>query len=74
MDDLFSVDSKGLSDKTCKGVVRINKQDPDIAEGAYVGKERWPVTRASCLATRPTRLETKAPHTLHSNALEDSNF
>merc|ERR1712057_27545 len=38
-DDLSSVDSKGLSDKTCEVMVRINKQSPDIAGGVHVGKE-----------------------------------
>jgi len=33
------VDSKGLSDKTCEVLVRINKQSPDIAGGVHVGKE-----------------------------------
>jgi len=36
---LSSVDSKGLSDKTCEVLVRINKQSPDIAGGVHVGKE-----------------------------------
>jgi len=39
VDDLSSVDSKGLSDKTCEVMVRINKQSPDIAGGVHVGKE-----------------------------------
>merc|ERR1712083_146209 len=39
IDDLSSVDSKGLSDKTCEVLVRINKQSPDIAGGVHVGKE-----------------------------------
>jgi len=39
VDDLSSVDSKGLSDKTCEVLVRINKQSPDIAGGVHVGKE-----------------------------------
>merc|ERR1712113_1041970 len=39
VDDLSSVDSKGLGDKTCEGLVRINKQSPDIAGGVHVGKE-----------------------------------
>merc|ERR1712014_547925 len=38
-DDLSSVDSKGLSFKTCEVLVRINKQSPDIAGGVHVGKE-----------------------------------
>merc|ERR1719197_542252 len=38
-DALDSVDSKGLSDKTCEVLVRINKQSPDIAGGVHVGKE-----------------------------------
>jgi S-adenosylmethionine synthetase len=39
VDDLSSVDSKGLSDSTCEVLVRINKQSPDIAGGVHVGKE-----------------------------------
>jgi S-adenosylmethionine synthetase len=39
VDDLSSVDSKGLSDTTCEVLVRINKQSPDIAGGVHVGKE-----------------------------------
>merc|ERR1719443_1964122 len=39
VDDLSSVDSKGLSDKSCEVLVRINKQSPDIAGGVHVGKE-----------------------------------
>merc|ERR1712003_196325 len=39
VDDLSSVDSKGLSYKSCEVLVRINKQSPDIAGGVHVGKE-----------------------------------
>merc|ERR1711881_633525 len=39
VDDLSSVDSKGLSDQTCEVLVRINKQSPDIAGGVHVGKD-----------------------------------
>merc|ERR1719240_289553 len=39
IDDLSSVDSKGLDFKTCEVMVRINKQSPDIAGGVHVGKE-----------------------------------
>merc|ERR1712190_150724 len=39
VDDLSSVDSKGLSDKTYEVLVRINKQSPEIAGGVHVGKE-----------------------------------
>merc|ERR1712029_395414 len=39
VDDLSSVDSKGLSCKTCEVLVRINKQSPGIAGGVHVGKE-----------------------------------
>merc|ERR1711887_371427 len=39
VDDLSSVDSKGLSDKDCEVIVRINKQSPDIAGGVHVGKD-----------------------------------
>jgi len=35
VDDMSSVDSKGLSDKTCEVIVRINKQSPDIAGGVH---------------------------------------
>merc|ERR1711968_114439 len=38
VDDLSSVDSKGLSCDTCEVLVRINKQSPDIAGGVHVGK------------------------------------
>ena len=37
VDDLPSVDSKGLSDKTCEVLVRINKQSPVIAGDVHVG-------------------------------------
>jgi S-adenosylmethionine synthetase len=43
VDDLSSVDSKGLSYKTCEVLVRINKQSPDIAGGVHVGKEELDV-------------------------------
>merc|ERR1719254_104602 len=39
VDDLSSVESKGLSCDTCEVLVRINKQSPDIAGGVHVGKE-----------------------------------
>merc|ERR1712227_762476 len=39
VDDMSSVDSKGISDKTCEVIVRINKQSPDIAGGVHVGKD-----------------------------------
>merc|ERR1712154_725389 len=42
-DDLSSVNSKGLSYKTCEVLVRINKQSPDIAGGVHVGKEEMDV-------------------------------
>jgi len=35
VDDLDSVDSKGLSHKSCEVLVRINKQSPDIAGGVH---------------------------------------
>mmetsp|Transcript_45500 Transcript_45500/g.67047 ORF Transcript_45500/g.67047 Transcript_45500/m.67047 type:complete len:474 (+) Transcript_45500:93-1514(+) len=38
VDDLSSVDSKGLSCDTCEVLVRINKQSPDIAGGVHIGK------------------------------------
>jgi len=38
VDDLTSVDSKGLSHETCEVQVRINAQSPDIAGGVHVGK------------------------------------
>merc|ERR1711985_42275 len=43
VDDLSSVDSKGLSNKTCEVQVRINKQSPDIAGGVHVGKDEMDV-------------------------------
>merc|ERR1711933_238216 len=43
VDDLSSVDSKGLSYKSCEVLVRINKQSPDIAGGVHVGKEEMDV-------------------------------
>merc|ERR1711972_906726 len=39
VDDLSSVESKGLSHKSCEVLVRINKQSPDIAGGVHVGKD-----------------------------------
>merc|ERR1712038_788487 len=38
VDDLSSVDSKGLNCDDCEVLVRINKQSPDIAGGVHVGK------------------------------------
>merc|ERR1739847_20315 len=43
VDDLSSVDSKGLSHKSCEVLVRINKQSPDIAGGVHVGKDELDV-------------------------------
>merc|ERR1711977_697788 len=42
-DALDSVDSKGLSNKSCEVLVRINKQSPDIAGGVHVGKDEMDV-------------------------------
>merc|ERR1719222_1797832 len=39
VDDLSSVESKGLSADNCEVLVRINKQSPDIAGGVHVGKD-----------------------------------
>merc|ERR1712225_222996 len=39
VNDMSSVDSKGLSDKTMEVLVKINKQSPDIAGGVHVGKD-----------------------------------
>merc|ERR1719361_2443995 len=43
VDDLSSVNSKGLSCDTCEVLVRINKQSPDIAGGVHVGKSELDV-------------------------------
>merc|ERR1711907_624768 len=43
VDNLSSVDSKGLSCDTCEVLVRINKQSPDIAGGVHVGKDEMDV-------------------------------
>merc|ERR1711906_77287 len=43
VDDLSSVDSKGLSCDSCEVLVRINKQSPDIAGGVHVGKSELDV-------------------------------
>merc|ERR1712178_421440 len=43
IDDLGSVDSKGLDFKTCEVMVRINKQSPDIAGGVHIGKDEMDV-------------------------------
>merc|ERR1712167_514691 len=43
IDDLSSVDSKGLDCKTCEVLVRINKQSPDIAGGVHIGKDEMDV-------------------------------
>merc|ERR1712093_527434 len=39
VDDLASIESKGLSCKSMEVLVKINKQSPDIAGGVHVGKE-----------------------------------
>merc|ERR1712216_748693 len=39
VDDMSSADSKGISDKTCEVIVRINKQSPDIAGGVHVARD-----------------------------------
>jgi len=43
VDDMSSVDSKGLSNSSCEVLVRINKQSPDIAGGVHVGKDEMDV-------------------------------
>merc|ERR1719498_2269944 len=43
VDDMSSVDSKGISDKTCEVIVRINKQSPDIAGGVHVDRNEMDV-------------------------------
>merc|ERR1712066_808611 len=61
VDDLSSVDSKGLSDETCEVLVRINKQSPDIAGGVHVEKRTWTwalVTRVLCSAMRLMKRKT----------------
>jgi predicted DNA-binding protein (MmcQ/YjbR family) len=44
--------SKGLSYKTCRVSVRVNKQSPDIAEGVHVGKSEMDVAPRSRRGTR----------------------
>ena len=39
IDDLSSVDSKGLNFPDCEVLVRINKQSPDIAGNVHVGMD-----------------------------------
>eukprot|EP00811_Abedinium_folium_P001626 NODE_11491_length_1283_cov_8.103806.p2 GENE.NODE_11491_length_1283_cov_8.103806~~NODE_11491_length_1283_cov_8.103806.p2 ORF type:complete len:170 (+),score=31.67 NODE_11491_length_1283_cov_8.103806:41-550(+) len=39
VNDLRSTVSKGLDDKTCMMLARINEQSPDITGSAHVGKE-----------------------------------
>jgi S-adenosylmethionine synthetase len=39
VDDQSIVDSKGLCDKTCEALLRINEQSPNIAGGVHVGKD-----------------------------------
>jgi len=43
VNDLSSVNSKGLDYRSCEVVVRINKQSPDIAGGVHVGKSELDV-------------------------------
>jgi S-adenosylmethionine synthetase len=43
VNDLSSVDSKGLNCDDCEVLVRINKQSPDIAGGVHVGKDEMDV-------------------------------
>ena len=39
IDDLSSVDSKGLSYQDCEVLFQVNKQSTDTAGGVHVGKE-----------------------------------
>jgi S-adenosylmethionine synthetase len=43
VDDLSSVNSKGLSHESCEVLVKINKQSPDIAGGVHIGKDEMDV-------------------------------
>jgi S-adenosylmethionine synthetase len=43
VDDLSSVNSKGLNCDNCEVLVRINKQSPDIAGGVHEGKSEMDV-------------------------------
>ena len=43
IDDLSSVDSKGLNFQDCEVLVRINKQSPEIAGGVHVCKDDFNV-------------------------------
>jgi S-adenosylmethionine synthetase len=73
VDDLPSVDSKGLSDKTCEVLVRINKQSPDIAGDVHGGKDEREVgleIRGLCSDMLTINCRLYAIHPRHGHALE----
>lgn len=43
VDDMSSVDSKGINCDDCEVIIRINKQSPDIAGGVHVGRDEMDV-------------------------------
>jgi S-adenosylmethionine synthetase len=72
VDDLSSVDSKGLCDNACKVLVRINKQSPDIVGGAHVGKDVRDVgtgDQGIMFGYASDKLQTVCLHPFHGLAL-----
>merc|ERR1712028_150149 len=72
VDDLSSVDSKGLSDKSCEVLVRINKQSPDIAGGVHVGKTQVTIEylQKADGSVEPKKIHTVVISTQHAEPLK----
>merc|ERR1712144_195878 len=71
VNDLSSVDSKGLSCKTCEVLVKINKQSPDIAGGVHVGKEDLDVgagDQGAFSGKDPTKVDRSAAYSCRQMA------